>query len=163
MAKASVTKKDKYELIRETILEHTTEWNVDEYVVDDKQSQAAKDLSKLLSEMTFVKEDKGRFAKMFSLISKENVIVEEDEDLKLRVLTALVILKADKHNYTTGDVVISDGQGTAVKPDGSVGNFIKPSRKIVRPATDAEMAAIPEVQLKGLLDVVNIVFSKSKE
>lgn len=161
MAKKSV--KEYNDIMRETILEHTQEWEKDEYQTDVKPSAKAQELSKCVTEMSFSKEDKTRLAKTLSLITGEVVELEDGEDFKHGVPVGIVCIKADKsHNYTTGETLISIGDGTAVKPDGSVGNFIKPSRKIIRPATAEEVAAISDTQIKGLSEVVTIVIKREK-
>lgn len=160
---AKAKKMDKHARIMEVIMDSTEEWATDEYAVDDKQTPLAKELSKHITEMSFANEDKKRFAKMFAALSKENVMVEEDEDIKLRVLTAIVCTKADKHNYETDMVLVNVGDGTCVDAKGNVGGYIKPSRKILRPATPEEIKTITAPQMKELLNVVNIVFEKPKD
>lgn len=155
--------KDKRDVLLASVVENTDEWQKEVYDVVEKMTKKGKALSKVLSEMTFGKEDKDRLATLLSEISGERVVIEKDEDIEFRALTALVLTKVADHNYETEKVIISLGDGTAIDHTGKVGGFIKPSRKIVRPATEDEIKSITEEQIKGLAKEVNLVFVKSKD
>ena len=157
MAKA--TKADKTELILKTIVDTTQDWADEVFKNEGKQTEKAKTLSVGITELTLTGPDKDKLAELFSIVIGETIKVEKDEDLEFRPMAALVITKADKHTYETGVVVVSIGDGTAVDQHGKVGSYIKPSRKLVRPATPEEIAKIPAEQIKGLLKEVQIVFA----
>ncbi len=156
---AAKTKADKTELLLRTITDTTAEWAEEVFTPEGKQTEKAKTLSVGLNELTLSGPDKDKLAQLFSIVSGEIVKIEKDEDLEFRPMAAVVLTKADKHNYETGVVVVAIGDGTAVDQHGKVGSYIKPSRKIVRPATAEEIKKITPEQLKGIMKEVNIVFA----
>lgn len=158
-----MAKKDKKEALLEVIQENTREWEANDYERTDRRSEKAKQLSKVLTEMTLSDADKDRLAKLSSLMSGEEVIVEKENDLEFATLTALVITRVSekhKHTYETDSLVISIGDGTAVDQHGKLGSPIPPTREILRPATKDEIEKISDEQLKGLMKEVNIVMVK---
>lgn len=157
MAKAD--KKDKTELILKTIQDTTKDWAEDVFTPEGKKTDKAKALEVGLSILTLSATDKDTLAQLFSIATGETVKIEKDEDLEFRPMAAIVLTKADKHTYETGTVLVCIGDGTAVDPTGKVGSYIKPTRKIVRPATQEEIEKITPEQVKGLMKEVNIVFA----
>lgn len=157
-----MAKKSEKELILGTVKKKTTKWAKDSYEMEDKQSEKAKLLSKILTEMTFSKEDKNRLAKFASEVSGEKITVQEDNDLSFSPLIALVVTKAptdkDKHTYETGKVIVTLPDGSAIAENGTAGSPVPPKRQFVRPATAEEMENIPESQIKGLVKEVEFVF-----
>ena len=157
-----MAKPDKVEVIRKNILRVTSKWTKDEYAFEDKRSEKAKKVSDLLSESSWGKSDKERLAEMLSLLSGEAVKVNSDEELEFAPLTALYVTKVTekhKHSYETNSVIIHVGDGVCVNPEGKTGSPIPPVRDILRPATDEEIKAIPEAQIKGLMKEIQIVFA----
>lgn len=157
-----MAKKSKVELILDTIKDTTRDWDKDNYTVEDKQSEKAKKASKALSAMTISAADKDRFAEVVSVVLGEKVLVEKDEELDLSgALIAVVVTKAGtdkfKHGYETDKIVITTGDGFGLGSDNKVGNLLPPKREFVRPATDEEIEAIPEAQVKALQKEANIV------
>ena len=157
MAKA--TKAEKTELILRTIGETTTTWAEDVFKPEEKATEKAKHLAIGIDSLSFTQGDKDKLAQLISLATGEKIMLEKDEDLEFSPMAAVVITKTDKHDYETGVVVVSIGDGTFVKPDGKVGGYIKPSRKLLRPATPEEVSKIPKEQLDGLLKEVKIVWA----
>lgn len=160
-----MAKKNELDVLVKAIKDHTYKWGKKYFEVKDSQSAKAKKLSKLLGDLSHGKSDKVVIAKMLSEISGEDVQLEADEDVEFRPITALVLTKLDtganKHSYETERVLISIGDGTAVSPDGVVGGFIPKKRSIMRPATEAEIDAIPKTQLDKLKEEVNIIIAES--
>jgi len=157
-----MAKKDETVLLIKAIKSNTEKWSKKYFEDKSKQSEKAKKLSKLLGEFVDLKKtDKATMAKVLSEISGEDVIVEADEDVEFRPITALVLTKLNttdaKHNYETEKVLISIGDSTAVTPEGTVGGFIPKKRSIMRPATAAEIDSIPKSQLEKMMEEVNII------
>ncbi len=157
MAKA--TKADKAELLLRTIGEATKNWADEVFKPEDKVTEKAKHLAIGIDSLSFTQGDKDKLAALISLATGESVRLEKDEDLEFSPVVAIVITKTDKHDYATGEVVVSIGDGTFVKPDGKIGGYLKPSRKLLRPATEEEVSKIPKEQLDGVMKEVKIVWA----
>ncbi len=157
MAKA--TKADKAELLLRTIGETTENWSNEVFKTEDKVTEKAKHLAIGIDSLSFTQGDKDKLAALISLATGESVRLEKDEDLEFSPMAAVVITKTDKHDYETGVVMVSIGDGTFVKPDGKVGGYVKPSRKLLRPATAEEITKISKEQLDGLMKEVKIVWA----
>ncbi len=155
-----MAKMDKQKAILGAIKDNTKAWSDDVYAVVDKMTATGKKLSKILGDFSFSAADKDRMAELVSALSGETVAVEKEGDMEFAPLTALYITgltEKHKHTYTTGEVVICVGDGVAINAEGKVGSMIPPSRKILRPATDEEIAKISDVQIKGVMKETNIV------
>ena len=156
------TKKETEAIIK-TIHKQTEAWSKKYFEDDDTQTEKAKKLSKLLEAFSFGKTDKKQFAEVLSEVTGEKVIVETDDDVKFRPITALVLTKLNttdaKHSYETEKVLISLGDGTAISPEGVVGGMIPARRAIMRPATKDEIDAIPKKQIDKLEEEAQLVFA----
>lgn len=159
-----MAKKNENDVLIKAIKDHTNKWSKKYFEDKSKATEKAKKLSKLLGELTHGKTDKGVLAKILSEVSGEEITVEADEDVEFRPITALVLTKLNttdaKHDYETERVLISIGDGTAVRPEGTVGAFIPKKRSIMRPATEEEIDAIPKAQIDKLKDEVNIIIAE---
>lgn len=104
--------------------------------------------------------DKLEFAKLFSYVIGEEIPFASDDKIKLPRMVALVCLEAfDNHGYEIGSVVLHSADGVTVGTNGKVGAWLEPPKKMVRPATEAELDNISNKQLKGLLEESNIVLA----
>lgn len=160
---ATLAKKDMHELIIKNIRGMTKDWIDDVFAVEEKMSAKAKKLSKILSGLSHSVADKEVLAEVISELSGEDVRIEKDTDLELHPMVAIVLTNTtekDKHTYNTDTVLISLGDGTAVDESGKVGSLIPPTRRIVRPATEKEIDAIPEAQTKGLQKEVTLLLPR---
>lgn len=155
--------KKEEEAIRKTIKKQTEAWAKKYFDTDDKQSAKAKKLSKMLEAFSFGKTDKKHFAELMSEVTGENVIVETDDDIKFRPITALVLTKLNttdaKHNYHTEKVLISLGDGTAISDEGVVGGMIPARKAIMRPATAEEIDSITMKAIEKLEEEAQLVFA----
>src|ERR1035437_5747563 len=146
MAKAEVEEKklSKHELIVRMIKETTSSWSDEMFAPEEKITEKAKLLTVGIEELSFAKGDKTKLANLIALITGENITLEKDDEFEFQPMVAIVLTKVDakdaKHDYETNTVLVSIGDGTAVDTNGKVGSYIKPSRKIVRPATVDEIA-----------------------
>ncbi len=158
-----MAKKDETETLLKAIKVHTGKWAKKYFEEKSKQSAKALKLSKLLGSLSNGKTDKGVLAQIISEVTGEEVALEADEDMEFRPITALVLTKLNttdaKHSYETETVLISIGDGMAVSPTGTIGGMIPKKRSIMRPATEAEIDAIPKVQLDKLKEEVNIIIA----
>ncbi len=160
-----MAKKNEVDVLLKAIKDHTVKWSKKYFEVKSKQTEKAVKLSKLLGSLVDLKKtDKATMAELVSVLSGEDVVIEAEEDVEFRPITALVLTKLNttdaKHNYETEKVLISIGDGTAVTPEGTIGNFIPKKRSIMRPATEAEIDAMPKVQLEKLKEEVNIIIAE---
>lgn len=160
-----MAKKSELDVLVKAIKDHTGKWSKKYFEVKSQRTEKAVKLSKLLGELTGVKTDKVTLAKILSEVSGEDVVLEADEDMEFRPITAFVLTKLNttdaKHSYETEKVLISIGDGSAVSHDGTVGGVIPKRRSIMRPATEAEIDSIPKIQLDKLKQEVNIIIAES--
>lgn len=158
-----MAKKNEADVLIKAIKDHTTKWSKKFFEVKSKQTEKSAKLSKLCGELSHGKTDKATLAKILSELSGEDVVLEADEDMEFRPITALVLTKLNttdaKHSYVTETVLLSLGDGTAISPDGVVGGFIPKKRSIMRPATEAEIDALPKAQIDKLKEEVNIIIA----
>lgn len=157
-----MAKKDEVAVLRKFITKTTESWAKDVYEIEDKQTEKAKQVGALLEESSWGKQDKERLAKMLSVLTGEEIKLPDNNELELAPLAAFYVTKLDeknKHTYATNTVIIHTGDGVCVGDDGKTGSPIQPRREVIRPATKAEIDAIPDAQLKGVMKEVNIVFA----
>ncbi len=159
-----MAKKDQTALLIKAIKSRTKKWESKFFKAKSEQTKKAKELSELLGGLSHGKTDKQALAKILSLATGEDVVLEAEEDVEFRPVTALVLTKLNttdfKHNYETEQVLISIGDGSAISPNGVVGNFIPKKRNGMRPATEAEIDGLTKEAIAKLHEEANLVFDE---
>jgi hypothetical protein len=157
---ATKEKVKKEEALTEYIKECTKEWVDEEWSgTATKASDKAVKVGKVLESIKGINAaDKKELAKGFGYVLGEDIPWESDDKIELPKMVGLFITGAfDNHGYVLNELVIHTSSGMGIMANGEVGAYLNPPKKFIRPATQAELDAIPAAQLKGIFKETDII------